>query len=216
MSGRSSVSISVSTVLRRAGVQHPLQRRITLDALAVGEAAIPAGTPIDVDVVLEATGNAVVASGELRTVARCACRRCLEPFDEPIVAAVREIFEPRPVEGETYPLTAEHIDLVPFARDALLLSLPLAPLCRPDCPGPAPERFPTTVEDGGVRPAGDGGDPAGRDHTAGDVDAVGVDGGDGDDVDGGGGADGDGGGGVGATRPRDPRWAALDQLQLDR
>lgn len=205
MSGRSSVSISVATVLRRAGVQHPLHRRITLDELAVGDAAIPTGTPIEVDVVLEATGNAVVVTGELRAVARCACRRCLEPFDEPIVAALREIFEPSPVEGETYPLTAEHIDLVPFARDALLLSLPLAPLCRPDCPGPAPERFPTTVEPAGVGTSADGGDPAGD-----EAGAVGADGEAGGEADGGVGAEG------GAPRPRDPRWAALDQLQLDR
>jgi uncharacterized protein len=54
-----------------------------------------------------------------------------------VVAEVREIFEPRPTEGETYPLEGEEIDLEPLVRDALLLDLPLAPLCRPDCPGPA-------------------------------------------------------------------------------
>jgi uncharacterized protein len=27
-----------------------------------------------------------------------------------------------------------------------LLALPLSPLCRPDCAGPDPERFPTVVE----------------------------------------------------------------------
>jgi uncharacterized protein len=29
----------------------------------------------------------------------------------------------------------------------VLLALPLAPLCRPDCAGPAPDQFPTRVED---------------------------------------------------------------------
>ena len=122
MSNRESLSISVAQVLRRAGVQHPLQRTITLDELNVGAATIPAGTPIELDLVLDATGNAVVATGALRTVARCECRRCLDLFDQPIVTEVREIFDPRPVEGETYPLQAELIDVVPLARDALLLS----------------------------------------------------------------------------------------------
>ena len=32
----------------------------------------------------------------------------------------------------------EHIDLEQTVRDALVLALPLAPLCRPDCPGLCP------------------------------------------------------------------------------
>ncbi len=144
---RESLPISVSHVLRGAGVRHPLQRWVEVDELSVGDAVIEADTPIEVELIFEATGNSVVASGELRTVARCCCRRCLETFLAPIVAPVREIFEVKPVEGETYPLHAEHVDLVPLVRDALLLALPLAPLCRLDCPGPAPELFPTGLED---------------------------------------------------------------------
>ena len=34
------------------------------------------------------------------------------------------------------------MDLEPVVRDAALLNLPLAPLCRPDCAGPAPEALP--------------------------------------------------------------------------
>ena len=33
-------------------------------------------------------------------------------------------------------------------REAVLLALPLAPLCGEDCLGPAPDRFPAVVEDG--------------------------------------------------------------------
>jgi uncharacterized protein len=31
-------------------------------------------------------------------------------------------------------------------RDAVVLNLPQAPLCRPECLGPDPERFPAIVE----------------------------------------------------------------------
>ncbi len=60
---------------------------------------------------------------------------------------MKEIFERTPVEGETYLLGDDEVDLEPMVRDAVLLALPLAPLCRPDCPGPAPDDFPTGPED---------------------------------------------------------------------
>ena len=51
---------------------------------------------------------------------------------------VDELFEPHPLEGETYQLDDDVIDLEPLVRDALLLELPLAPLCAPDCAGLCP------------------------------------------------------------------------------
>jgi uncharacterized protein len=61
------------------------------------------------------------------------------------VAQIREIFEPRPVEGETYAMAEDIVNLEPMVRDAVLLALPLAPLCAADCRGPAPELFPARV-----------------------------------------------------------------------
>jgi uncharacterized metal-binding protein YceD (DUF177 family) len=39
------------------------------------------------------------------------------------------------LDEETYPLVGDQLDLRPLVRDALLLELPLAPLCREDCRG---------------------------------------------------------------------------------
>jgi len=36
---------------------------------------------------------------------------------------------------ELYPIVDETIDLGPLARDAVVLELPMAPLCREDCAG---------------------------------------------------------------------------------
>lgn len=149
--GGTPIVVPVARVLRRVGVQLPYQRTVIMGALQVGAAEVRAGTPIDIDFVLEATGDAIVVSGELRTVLHCECRRCLEAFDEPLVVDdVQEIFQPRPVEGETYPIVGESIDLEPVVRDAVLLALPLAPLCRPDCLGPDPDRFPAVESSGSV------------------------------------------------------------------
>lgn len=124
-----------------------MHRLVRLDELRVADARVPAASEIDVDLVLEASGSSVVASGEVRATAWCDCRRCLDSFEQALVAPVREIFEVRPTEGETYPLEHEHLDLMPLVRDAILLALPLAPLCREDCSGPAPEQFPTGEPD---------------------------------------------------------------------
>lgn len=137
------VLVPITRILRQPGTRHPLARELYLDGLVVGDTAVVTGTPVSLDVVLEAIGDAVTVTGTVSAVARCECRRCTEEFELPLVVELQEIFEPRPTEGETYPLAGESIDVVPLARDAVLLALPLAPLCRLDCAGPAPDAFPT-------------------------------------------------------------------------
>jgi uncharacterized protein len=51
---------------------------------------------------------------------------------------VQELFEATPLDGETYPLEHDHVDLALPIRDAVLLELPIAPLCRADCAGLCP------------------------------------------------------------------------------
>ena len=48
------------------------------------------------------------------------CSRCLRPVHREVVTAVRELFETEPIEGQTYPLEGEEIDLELPVRDALL------------------------------------------------------------------------------------------------
>jgi len=105
---------------------------------------VPDGADVDVDVELESLSNGVVATGRVRAPWVGACRRCLVEVTGSAEADVREIFEPHPTEGETYLLGGDDtVDLEPLVRDAVLLALPLAPLCRDDCVGPAPDAFPT-------------------------------------------------------------------------
>ena len=74
---------------------------------------------------------------------------------------VREVFEVRPIDGETYPIEGDEVDLEPVVRDAALLNLPLAALCRPDCAGPGPETLPVDRGGRGVRASADAGPPLG-------------------------------------------------------
>ena len=45
------------------------------------------------------------------------------------------------------------VDLAPVVHDALVLALPLSPLCRVDCPGPSPDAYPVTVADDAAQTA---------------------------------------------------------------
>ena len=43
-----------------------------------------------------------------------------------------------PSDEELYPIVDDDLDLGPLVRDAVVLELPMAPLCRPDCAGLCP------------------------------------------------------------------------------
>jgi len=170
--------LSVVEDLRRPGVRRSVHRVLDLAGAGTSVAALAGDGLVDADFVVEAVGDDIVVSGTLRTLWVGACRRCLDEVEGQLEVPVREIFERRPTEGETYPLGDGMVDLGPMVRESVLLALPLAPLCSTDCAGPDPERFP-------ARPAPDGGSPGGDAETAGD------------------------------EPPRDPRWAALDELRFD-
>ncbi len=156
--------VGVTDPLRHAGTRYPVALVASLADLAISTAAVPGGAEVALEVVVEAMADGrLTVTGAVSAPYEGACRRCLEPVAGQIEARVKEVFETRAVEGETYPLLGEQIDLEQLARDAVLLALPLAPLCRDDCPGPDPVDHPVTVADH-VDPAagheGDGVSPA--------------------------------------------------------
>jgi uncharacterized protein len=144
--------VGVAELRRRLGERKPFHTRVALDDLAISTAEVPPDREVDVDLVLESISAGIVAEGTIVAPWIGDCRRCLESVEGTVETAVKEIFERTPTEGETYLLGDDTVDLEPMVRDAVLLALPLAPLCRPDCAGPAPDAFPTG-------PEGDADDP---------------------------------------------------------
>ncbi|MFN8039714.1 MAG: DUF177 domain-containing protein [Acidimicrobiales bacterium] len=182
MSDPRPLVVGVAELQRQPGVRRELERDAVLPGLAVAGSEVPDDAPVVVDVVLESLSDGTLtATGEVRAPFVGECRRCLTAVEGEVSAPVREVFEAQPTEGETYRLDGDHVDLEPMARDAVLLALPLAPLCRPDCPGPDPDAFPVAVGDG---PGGDDGDdegaggPSPRDPRWAALDALRLDGGD--------------------------------------
>lgn len=153
---RSVLRIGVTELRRRPGTQREVQVATPLPDLAITSAQVPPDTEVVVDAVLESIEGAVTVSGTVRAPWVGECRRCLDVVEGQLEVVLSEVFEVHPTEGETYPIDGEDVDLEPVVRDAVLLHLPLAPLCRPDCPGPAPDQFPTVIE--GDTPDDGGGD----------------------------------------------------------
>ncbi|MBO0728221.1 MAG: DUF177 domain-containing protein [Acidimicrobiaceae bacterium] len=147
-------TVPVTRLRRAPGARQAECRtgRLAGGPLTVVDSEVPAGATVVVDVVLDAVIGGVEVSGHVRAPWAGLCRRCLRPVTGELDTAVRELYRPAspaPKFGaasapdasedeETYPLGGDLLDLAPLARDALLLALPLAPLCRPDCAGLCP------------------------------------------------------------------------------
>ena len=133
-----TLRIPLAAALRHPGSSRPVTAGVALAGLGGVAAEIPSTSPVDVDLVLERVPEGIVVRGTLSGAWTAACSRCLEPVSGDVAVHVDELFEPSPLEGETYLLEEDVIDLEPMVRDALLLELPLAPLCRADCAGLCP------------------------------------------------------------------------------
>ncbi len=130
---------------RRPGTQRHVAVATALSGLAITSARVPDDEDLVLDAVLESIEGAITITGSVEVPWTAECRRCLDDVGGVLKIAVHEVFELRPTDGETYPIEGDEVDLEPVVRDAALLNLPLAPLCRPDCAGPAPDAFPALV-----------------------------------------------------------------------
>jgi uncharacterized protein len=111
--------------------------------LHAGMAGIPEGADVRLDVTLESVTDGVLVTVRATAPVTGECARCLEPVSQAIEVWCQELFsyEQGAGDGEEdgYSLDGDLLDLEPVLRDALVLSLPLVPLCRQDCPGLCPE-----------------------------------------------------------------------------
>jgi uncharacterized protein len=93
------------------------------------------------------TNRGILAHADLRTTLHLECSRCLREIDFPVDIRFQEEFLPaldlatgKPLPADEEPdiarLSDHHeLDLETPVIEAILLSEPIAPLCRPDCPG---------------------------------------------------------------------------------
>jgi uncharacterized protein len=109
---------------------------------------VPEGSGIECDVRLESVIEGVLVSGTARVRLEGECSRCLDPISDELEVDLQELYVYPETDARGRAVTSdadeddeqryvvdEHVDLEPLLRDAVVLDLPLAPVCRDDCPG---------------------------------------------------------------------------------
>lgn len=128
--------VSVAQLLVSPGERKEASCRGDVGQVATTVAEV-VGDTTQVELTLEAlTGGEIAVYGEVSAEWQGECRRCLEQVRGEVSVKVKEIFEASPTEGETYQLGDGSVHLREMTREALLLHLPLAPLCSSNCAGP--------------------------------------------------------------------------------
>ena len=100
--------------------------------------------PISVQALLESVIDGVLVTGDIEYPVVGQCSRCLDPIDESRTVPFSELYlwsPPEQIDPDADPLPlvqAGRIELSDVVRDAIVLDLPLAPVCREDCPACAP------------------------------------------------------------------------------
>jgi len=121
---------------------------------------VPEGAAAELDLKFEAVAEGVLVTGSVTAPLAGECARCLAPVASSVTASFTELYlypparpqgaagqardgrhsqdrydEHEEQDDEERHLDGDLLDLEPAFRDAVVLALPMAPLCRDDCPG---------------------------------------------------------------------------------
>jgi uncharacterized protein len=117
-----------------------------------GVIGVPEGAPVELRIRLESVMEGVLVTGTARATAEGECVRCLEPVRQDVAADFQEMFSYPDADDRGRSKQAEPaddaeddedrlyiedglFDLEPVLRDAVVLALPMQPVCRETCAG---------------------------------------------------------------------------------
>lgn len=137
----------VSRLGRRPGAMMSVTERVASPArIGLDLIAIEPGAEVDLDLRFESVSEGVLVTGTVRAPTQGECSRCLSPISGDIEIALTELFaypdsitESTTEEGEVGRVVDSTVDLEQPVIDAVVLALPFAPVCSPDCPGLCPQ-----------------------------------------------------------------------------
>jgi len=147
---------------RRAGEMKEYELDIVVpEKFGVNLMSVPAGEIIEIDARLESVTEGILLSADVYAIAKGECIRCLDPVEVVVERRIQELYNYEPtnergkkkrrdsskedltlaeLENEDeLMMVGDIMDLELPIRDAVLLSLPVNPLCAPDCRGLCPE-----------------------------------------------------------------------------
>jgi uncharacterized protein len=151
---RGALVFDMRTLGRQAGSARTQQLTVPApDDLRLELARVPVGTDVHLDVKFEAVTEGVLVTGSATAPLAGECARCLTPLTATVTASFTELYlydrydkhdrhdkhdrfdEDEDQDEEELYLDGDLLDLEPVLRDAVVLALPMSPLCRENCPG---------------------------------------------------------------------------------
>ena len=148
---------------RRAGEMREYQLDLEiLEPVGVPLVAVAAGDVIEVDMRLESVAEGILLSADVYALAKGECIRCLDPVEIIVERKIQELYRYEPTndkggngkkssrrnersdevdleEDDELWLDGNVMNLETPIRDAIVLDLPVNPLCSEDCLGLCPD-----------------------------------------------------------------------------
>jgi uncharacterized protein len=154
---RAALVFDLRSLSRQAGSARTVSRVVPAPAdLRLELAGVPAGADVELTAKFEAVSEGVLATVTATAPVEGECARCLGPVATTVTVSIQELYlynerqrrragggvrgedelelNGQDADEERY-LDGDLLDLEPAFRDAVVLALPMSPLCREDCPG---------------------------------------------------------------------------------
>ncbi|MBQ9021943.1 MAG: DUF177 domain-containing protein [Eggerthellaceae bacterium] len=118
------------------------------ESLSIGPDTYTFAQPLNWNVLVSNTGGALLVAGSVTGVGTTECSRCLEAVEVPLNGEVEAYYllnaeetELTEDEEDEFEVLGEDntINLIPLLEAAILVDVPLQPLCREDCKGICPD-----------------------------------------------------------------------------
>jgi len=127
--------------MREVQLVVPAPEHLSLELIGV-----PRGADLMLDLTLQSVTEGVYVSGHVRAPLVGECGRCLRPIEDTVDVDVAELYayedsttDETTDEDEVGRIEDDLIDLEPVVRDAIVLALPVNPICAEDCRGLCPD-----------------------------------------------------------------------------
>ncbi|WP_129668799.1 YceD family protein [Phytoactinopolyspora endophytica] len=139
---RAPFVLDIRELGRRPGAMRRVSRVVPAPAgLGLeGVVGVPEEADVELELRLESVMEGALVSGTVQAPFTGECARCLDPIEDDVLVDLQELYsysdkdDPEAEEDGLF-VVDELIDLEQPVRDAVVLALPLAPVCREDCPG---------------------------------------------------------------------------------
>jgi uncharacterized protein len=149
--------LNIHELSRRAGEMKEYELDIEApERIGVPLIGVPQGGVIEADIRVESVTEGVLLSAEIYAVAHGECIRCLDPVEEIVERKIQELYRYEPTNDRGRKKRSDEVDIdlededelqmdgdlmnleIPII-DAIILALPVNPLCDEECMGLCPQ-----------------------------------------------------------------------------